>query len=98
MGLDAFSKYWFGSFGAVMVLGKPEEHGDVTGTAEGEKKEKEKGREEWEKLVLGTFYVKPNYPGTEDHTMAIVMRIKVGGWGRFQVRCRRIRSSKKKIL
>jgi hypothetical protein len=53
MGLEAFAEYWFGTFAVVAVL-------DEDGAA-GEDGLKE-GRE-WEKVCLGTFYIKPNYPG-----------------------------------
>lgn len=52
MGFDKFVSYWFGTFAAVMLQGKPEEHGDLT------------DERDWSQFVLGTFYIKPNYPGT----------------------------------
>lgn len=52
MGLDQFAEYWFGTFAVVAVLD------DGAGEGEGLKE----GRE-WEKVCLGTFYIKPNYPG-----------------------------------
>jgi hypothetical protein len=51
MDFDKFTSYWFGTFAALMLLGKPEEHGDLT------------AERDWGPLVLGTFYIKPNYPG-----------------------------------
>lgn len=49
--LDQFAEYWFGTFAVVAVL---DEDGDGDGVREGR---------DWEKVCLGTFYVKPNYPG-----------------------------------
>jgi hypothetical protein len=50
MELEAFAQYWFGTFCVLAVL---DEEG-VEGLEEGR---------EWEKVCLGTFYIKPNYPG-----------------------------------
>lgn len=50
MALEQFASYWFGTFCVLAVL---DEEG-----AEG----LEEGRE-WERVCLGTFYIKPNYPG-----------------------------------
>lgn len=55
MALDQFAEYWFGTFAVIAVLDEDGESGDG---GEGLKE----GRE-WEKVCLGTFYVKPNYPG-----------------------------------
>jgi hypothetical protein len=54
MALEQFAEYWFGTFAVVAVL-------DVEGEGDGLKE----GRE-WEKVCLGTFYIKPNYPGKSD--------------------------------
>jgi hypothetical protein len=51
MDRDMFVKYWFGTFAAVMIIGRPEDHGDLT------------LERDWSSIILGTFYVKPNYPG-----------------------------------
>ena len=53
--LADFGPYWFGNFGAVMLLGHVEGAGGV-----------DDGRD-WAKECLGTFYVKPNYPGRSSH-------------------------------
>lgn len=53
MGLRQFAEYWFGTFAVVAVLdcdGTGQEHGLKEGRA-------------WEDVCLGTFYIKPNYPG-----------------------------------
>lgn len=53
MALDQFRDYWFGTFAVVAVL-------DEEGAAAGEGLRE--GRK-WEEVCLGTFYIKPNYPG-----------------------------------
>lgn len=50
MGLEQFAQYWFGTFAVVAVLDE-----DGAETLEEER--------DWERLCLGTFYIKPNYPG-----------------------------------
>lgn len=59
MSLETFGSYWFGNFGAVMVLG------DIGGIEA--VNEMERGGADWSKLCLGSFYVKPNYPGRSSH-------------------------------
>lgn len=57
--LETFGSYWFGNFGAVMVLG------DIGGIEA--VNDMERGGADWTKLCLGSFYVKPNYPGRSSH-------------------------------
>jgi hypothetical protein len=57
--LDTFGPYWFGNFGAVMVLG------DIGGIEA--VNEMERDGVDWSKVCLGSFYVKPNYPGRSSH-------------------------------
>lgn len=57
MALAAFGPYWFQNFGAVMLLG---EIGSVDEV--GRMK-----REDWARECLGSFYIKPNYPGRSSH-------------------------------
>ena len=57
--LDTFGPYWFGNFGAVMVLG------DIGGIEA--VNEMERDDVDWSKVCLGSFYVKPNYPGRSSH-------------------------------
>ncbi|PHH86773.1 hypothetical protein CDD83_9763 [Cordyceps sp. RAO-2017] len=52
---DGFADYWFQSFGAVMLLGSLEGAADV---AEGR---------DWASECLGSFFIKPNYPGRSSH-------------------------------
>ncbi|KAE8354655.1 hypothetical protein BDV28DRAFT_130430 [Aspergillus coremiiformis] len=51
MARDRFAEYWFGTFAVVAVLGQD-------GLTEGR---------DWDRECLGTFYVKPNYPGRCSH-------------------------------
>jgi GNAT superfamily N-acetyltransferase len=55
MPMDKFSSYWFQNFGAVMLLGNIESSNEVT---EGKN---------WAIECLGSFYIKPNYPGRSSH-------------------------------
>lgn len=57
--LDSFGPYWFANFGAVMLLG------EVSGVEDVWQMEKE--GIDWSKQCLGSFYVKPNYPGRSSH-------------------------------
>ncbi|MCJ1398702.1 hypothetical protein MMC11_001903, partial [Xylographa trunciseda] len=58
--LSTFGGYWFGAFGAVMVLG-PVESVEELGMWE------RSGKVDWGRVCLGSFYVKPNYPGRSSH-------------------------------
>ncbi|KAK0648593.1 His(2)-Cys(2) zinc finger-domain-containing protein, partial [Cercophora newfieldiana] len=53
--LDKFARYWFQNFAGIMLLGDIESAEDLT---EGK---------DWSKECLGTFYIKPNYPGRSSH-------------------------------
>jgi GNAT superfamily N-acetyltransferase len=55
MPVDKFSSYWFQNFGAVMLLGNIESPEEVI---EGKN---------WSRECLGSFYIKPNYPGRSSH-------------------------------
>ncbi|EEH43308.2 uncharacterized protein PADG_08233, partial [Paracoccidioides brasiliensis Pb18] len=57
--LDSFGPYWFSNFGAVMLLGNINSIRDVQGM----------GRmgTDWRKICLGSFNIKPNYPGRSSH-------------------------------
>ena len=59
MPISTFGTYWFQNFGAIMLLGEVESVEQVW--------EMENRGEEWEKVCLGSFYVKPNYPGRSSH-------------------------------
>ncbi|KAK3319767.1 hypothetical protein B0T19DRAFT_361600 [Cercophora scortea] len=52
---DKFASYWFQNFGAIMLLGHIESPEDVV------------DGKDWSKECLGTFYIKPNYPGRSSH-------------------------------
>jgi GNAT superfamily N-acetyltransferase len=55
MPVDKFGSYWFQNFAAVMLLGNIEGPEEVT---EGKN---------WARECLGSFYIKPNYPGRSSH-------------------------------
>ncbi|CAP64768.1 uncharacterized protein PODANS_5_3240 [Podospora anserina S mat+] len=55
MSFDKFAAYWFQNFAGIMLLGNIESAADVI---EGK---------DWSKECLGTFYIKPNYPGRSSH-------------------------------
>ena len=57
--VSTFGTYWFQNFGAIMLLGEVESEEQVW--------EMENEGGEWEKVCLGSFYVKPNYPGRSSH-------------------------------
>lgn len=57
--IETFGPYWFGNFGAIMVLG------DIGGIEAVTDMDREGA--DWNKLCLGSFYVKPNYPGRSSH-------------------------------
>ena len=57
--LETFGSYWFGNFGAVMI------QGDIGGIEA--VNEMERSGADWAKICLGSFYVKPNYPGRSSH-------------------------------
>ncbi|KAF2466799.1 uncharacterized protein BDR25DRAFT_327860 [Lindgomyces ingoldianus] len=57
--LESFGPYWFGVFGAVMILGDVHNIDEVHHMVR-------TGRD-WEKECLGSFYIKPNYPGRSSH-------------------------------
>ena len=56
MAVDLFAEYWFGTLAVIAVLD------DGDGDAEGSDGLRE-GRD-WERVCLGSFYIKPNYPGS----------------------------------
>jgi GNAT superfamily N-acetyltransferase len=56
---SSFGAYWFANFGAVMVLGDIQNVDEIT--------QMEERGVDWTKECLGSFYVKPNYPGRSSH-------------------------------
>lgn len=50
-----FADYWFQNFGAVMLLGDFESADDIPDS------------HDWARDCLGSFYIKPNYPGRSSH-------------------------------
>lgn len=59
--LEKFGPYWFANFGAIMILG------DIMGGIDEIKQMEFEGRANWAKDCLGSFYIKPNYPGRSSH-------------------------------
>ncbi|KIW89462.1 uncharacterized protein Z519_09618 [Cladophialophora bantiana CBS 173.52] len=57
--LETFGPYWFGNFGAVMVLG---DIGGIEAVSD-----MDHDGVDWNKKCLGSFYIKPNYPGRSSH-------------------------------
>ncbi|KAK4215549.1 protein SPT10 [Rhypophila decipiens] len=55
MPFDKFASYWFQNFAGIMLLGSYDSAEDLV---EGK---------DWSKECLGTFYIKPNYPGRSSH-------------------------------
>ncbi|KAK6464404.1 hypothetical protein DFJ63DRAFT_70176 [Scheffersomyces coipomensis] len=58
---EEFIKYWFHAFVAVLV------EGEYTSIDQLNDQHKHTSVEDWEKLFLGNFYVKPNYIGRCSH-------------------------------
>ncbi|KAL9008963.1 MAG: hypothetical protein Q9173_005965 [Seirophora scorigena] len=59
MPLSTFGAYWFQNFAAVMILGEVESIDHVV--------DLENRGVDWGQVCLGSFYVKPNYPGRSSH-------------------------------
>jgi hypothetical protein len=57
--LENFGPYWFGVFGAIMLLGEIQDGRQLHEMAR-------RGCD-WERECLGSFYIKPNYPGRSSH-------------------------------
>ncbi|KAJ3940963.1 Protein spt10 [Colletotrichum fioriniae] len=56
MTAEQFGAYWFQNFGAVMMLGNIEHpHAELNDDMD------------WSRECLGSFYIKPNYPGRSSH-------------------------------
>ena len=54
-----FGAYWFQNFGAIMILGDVADRDRLA--------QMDRDGAKWEELCLGSFYVKPNYPGRSSH-------------------------------
>lgn len=55
MPLEKFGPYWFQNFAAVMLAGEINSVDDIDADAD------------WSQICLGSFYIKPNYPGRSSH-------------------------------
>lgn len=56
MTLDRYRDYWFGTFAVVALKGSRQETEPLLSAERGD-------GVDWKEVCLGTFYVKPNYPG-----------------------------------
>lgn len=54
-----FGQYWFQNFGAIMIMGDVLDSKDLFSM--------EQNGADWSRQCLGSFYVKPNYPGRSSH-------------------------------
>lgn len=59
MPLASFGPYWFANFAAVMIMGELQSVEEVA--------QMEQSGTDWSRACLGSFYVKPNYPGRSSH-------------------------------
>jgi RimJ/RimL family protein N-acetyltransferase len=59
MPLSSFGPYWFSNFGAAMIMGDLQSFEEVA--------QMEERGTDWSRECLGSFYVKPNYPGRSSH-------------------------------
>lgn len=59
MPLERFAPYWFANFGAVMILGDLAKVQAMLSEDAADR--------DWNKDCLGSFYIKPNYPGRSSH-------------------------------
>ncbi|MCJ1311443.1 hypothetical protein MMC25_005114 [Agyrium rufum] len=57
--LATFGPYWFQNFGAIMILGEVNSVEEVHAM--------EQHGNDWTSNCLGSFYIKPNYPGRSSH-------------------------------
>lgn len=57
--LESFGPYWFGAFGAIMLLGDVHDGREIHEMA--------RRGTDWERQCLGSFHIKPNYPGRSSH-------------------------------
>ncbi|KAF2219946.1 histone acetyltransferase-like protein [Elsinoe ampelina] len=82
MDVSKFSTYWFANFAAVMVAGELDLSAGLEGVY-GQLAQMERvngGR--WEETCLGTFYVKPNYPGRSSHVCNAGFLVSEGARGK----------------
>jgi hypothetical protein len=59
MPVESFGPYWFANFGAVMLLGTIDSADMLRRLST--------DSTDWDKMCLGSFYIKPNYPGRSSH-------------------------------
>ena len=86
LSLDLFGPYWFGVFGAIMLLG------DIADIQEVHQMASEGC--DWERECLGSFYIKPNYPGRSSHVCNGGFLVTDGARNRGVGRRRRVRPNR----
>jgi hypothetical protein len=64
MTVDFFGSYWFANFAAVMLIG---DWGETVEEAYAKLGAQQAEERNWDKECLGSFYIKPNYPGRSSH-------------------------------
>ncbi|GKZ17384.1 hypothetical protein AbraIFM66951_004684 [Aspergillus brasiliensis] len=57
--LEQFGPYWFSNFGAIMLMGDIKSVQEVQALG--------RNRANWSKICLGSFNIRPNYPGRSSH-------------------------------
>lgn len=57
--VERFGAYWFANFGVVVLLGDIKTVQDVQAMAQ--------NRTDWTRTCLGSFNIRPNYPGRSSH-------------------------------
>lgn len=62
--VQTFASYWFGLFAAVMFIGEWRAFDEIIRDQQGSIVDEQ---EYWRNNCLGSFYVKPNYPGRSSH-------------------------------
>jgi hypothetical protein len=78
MPLEKFGPYWFANFGAVMLLGDIQDAYELQQMDQNRPRgtspvpdpgtpPSPRTARDWEKECLGSFYIKPNYPGRSSH-------------------------------
>ncbi|KAM0327223.1 hypothetical protein ACHAQA_006358 [Verticillium albo-atrum] len=60
MTYEKFASYWFQNIGVLMLLGNIEQASELADLPEA-------ATGDWSKTCLGSFYIKPNYPGRSSH-------------------------------
>ncbi|GJN69909.1 histone acetyltransferase-like protein [Purpureocillium lilacinum] len=66
--VEKFAAYWFQNFAAVMLLGGVEDaRALLLRREDGSISSSSGGGDDWASVCLGSYYIKPNYPGRSSH-------------------------------